>query len=128
MPGCAVIQGLVVVAGGYRGGTLWTTDVINIATRTIRCGPKMQESRYKFHLAVLPAPGGTRDRVVALGGQYHKVCDIKSLDMVEEWLPGPDSTWRCRPAGGATWQAVTGLKEERYYYGAVVIPEALVCP
>jgi hypothetical protein len=74
--------------------------------------------REYFNLAVLPAPGGERDRVLALEGYNF----LESLDSVKEWLPGP---------GGTTgWKQVTRLQEERLSYGAgphPVLSEAGQC-
>ena len=110
--GCAVTGGLVVVAGGYSGGSrIKTTEIIDIGARTITFGPEMKNARNSFQLAVLPAPGG--DRLLALGGVGSKVRGAE----VEELVPGP----------GGSWQEVTGLQERRADYGAVVVPVELVC-
>jgi hypothetical protein len=114
--GCAVSQGLVVVAGGGTGGFdyLRTTEIINIATRTISFGPEMQHARINFHLAVLPAPGGETDRVLVLGGTYYDN-GYKYLGTVEELvMPGP--------GGSATWAPTTELQEGRALFGAVGVP------
>jgi hypothetical protein len=113
--GCVAIEGLVVVVGGWADGALKTTEIINIATKTVSFGPELKQARAFFHLAVLPVPGGQRDRVLALGGYYYDGFH-NHLDSVEEWLPGT-----------STWQAVTGLQEARNDYGVALISEALVC-
>jgi hypothetical protein len=118
---CAAIQGLVVVAGGYGAGRyLKTTEIINVASRSITYGPELQQARQYFQLVALPAAaGGGRERVLALGGRYFQN-GWQDLDTVEEWEPGL--------GGSSAWRQVTPLKAKKAFFGAMVVPEALVCP
>ena len=117
--GCAATGGWVVVAGGKDGGRnlLKTTEVLDLASRTVTAGPEMLEARWRLQLAVLPAPGGAGGRVLALGGWDG---GDNALASVEEWLPGPGGT--------STWRRLEPLEERRSYFGAVALPARLVCP
>jgi hypothetical protein len=116
---CAATQGLVVVAGGYGGGRhLKTTEVINVVSKSITAGPELQQARRYFQLVVLPAAAGG-ERLLALGGRYF-AGGWRDLATVEEWLPGPGGT--------SAWRHVTPLSGRKAFFGAMVVPEALVCP
>ena len=101
---CAVVGRTLIIAGGY-SGTHRTTEVLNLDSRTIAFGPSMASPRKGFHLVTLPGP-----RLLAMGGT-----DVSTtLASVEELVDG-------------AWVEAASLEAGRSNYGAVAVPEGLVC-
>merc|ERR1719189_1623926 len=105
-PGCAVVGHTLYIAGGWDGSTLRTTETLDLDTRTISPGPSMASPRRSFHLVTLPGP-----RLIAIGGRDD---DWNSLASVEELEEG-------------AWVEAAALEGGRKTYGAVAMPEGLVC-
>ena len=105
-PGCAVVGRTLYIAGGYSRSTfLQTTETLDLTTRTISPGPSMATRRAYFHLVTLPGP-----RLLAIGG----ASSTTSLASVEELEEG-------------AWVEAAALEAGREAYGAVAVPEGLVC-
>ena len=104
-PGCAVVGRTLYIAGGRDGSTLQTTETLDLTTRTISPGPSMARPRAYFHLVTLPGP-----RLLAIGGWD----DSNSLTSVEELVEG-------------AWVEAAALEGGRDSYGAVAVPEGLLC-
>ena len=105
-PGCAVVGRTLYIAGGYSRPTfLQTTETLDLDTRTISPGPSMASPRRWFHLVTLPGP-----RLLAIGGRDRS----NTLASVEELEEG-------------AWVEAAALEGRRDTYGAVAVPEGLVC-
>ena len=102
--GCAVVGSTAVVAGGWAGGNLASTELFNLESKTIIPGGALQSARAVYLVSV---GSGSQLRILAFG-----------YDLVEEWMEETDTL---REAGR--------LKESRYVFlmGAVAVPEGLVC-
>ena len=107
-PGCAKIGQKVIIAGGYGGGVLRSTEVLDLGTREITAGGDMATPRYWFHLGTIRR-GGEEEKVLALGGV--------SLNTVEEWVEE-----------SGTWKRAASLAGEKGYFGAVTVPKEFLCP
>ena len=94
------------IAGGYSGSTLQTTETLDLDTRTISYGPSMASPRYYFHLVTLPGP-----RLLAIGGMDDGYNSLASVEELEE----------------GAWVEAAALEGGREDYGAVAVPEGLVC-
>jgi len=108
-PGCAKIGQKVIIAGGYNGGSLSSTEVLDLVNRRISTGEEMATPRHVFHLAAIVS---AREKIFALGGTDGST----NLNFVEEWVEE-----------SSTWKAANELSEGRYSFGAVAAPKALVC-
>ena len=108
--GCAVLKKKFIVAGGYNGGSLKSTEIIDLEQRTIHFGSEMQKPRYYFHLLVI---SGT---LHALGGEYYDG-SYHYLADVEEFVEDSE-TWK--PANKS-------LPAARSRYGGVAVNRDLVC-
>ena len=110
-PGCAVVGRTLYIAGG-RGddwNTLRTTETLDLDTRTISSGPSMARARGWFHLVTLPGP-----RLLAIGGVIYDGNSFTYLASVEELVEG-------------AWVETAPLEAGVKAYGAVAVPEGLVC-
>ena len=105
-PGCAVVGRTLYIAGGRGGSTLQTTETLDLDTRTISPGPSMARPRYFFQLVTLPGP-----RLLAIGGINDNYTAQAS---VEELVEG-------------AWVEAAALEGGRGQYGAVAVPEGLLC-
>ena len=122
-PGCAKIGEKVVIAGGYGGGILGSTEVLDLASRQIESGGEMSAPRMWLHLAKIVI-GGV-EKTFALGGELMSFAtggeDNAKDDMtsVEEWVEESSS-----------WKAAKSLVNVpiRSTFSAVVIPRQLICP
>ena len=90
---------------GRDGSTLQTTETLDLTTRTISPGPSMASPRRSFHLVTLPGP-----RLLAIGGWSGS----NTLASVEELEEG-------------AWVEAAALEGGRAGYGAVAVPEGLLC-
>merc|ERR1719460_2098442 len=52
-PGCAKIGQKVIIAGGYNGGGLSSTRVLDLVNRRITSGGEMTTPRWWFHIAII---------------------------------------------------------------------------
>ena len=93
------------------GGTLRSTEVLDIQSRTIQYGEDLTTRRYGFHIVTIRTQGV--ERALAMGGY-----DGSSyLDSVEEF--DPDTL---------TWNpAAANLLERRGSYGVVALKRDLIC-
>ena len=103
-PGGAVVRRTLYIAGGRGGSTLQTTEILDLDTRTISPGPSMAGPRYGFHLVTLPGP-----RLLAIGGV--STTPLASVEELEE----------------GAWVEAAALEGGRGGYGAVAVPEGLLC-
>ena len=117
-PGCAKISQKVVIAGGghpgwYSGPPLRSTEILDLATRTVQYAGDLNTARSFFSIITITTGGS--EKTFALGGYEG---NASSLDSVEEL--DPDTlTWNTVPAK---------LAEIRFVFGAVALPRSLVCP
>ena len=109
-PGCAKIGQKVIIAGGYNGGGLSSTRVLDLVNRRITSGGEMTTPRYSFHLATITS--GREEKMFALAGRDGST----RLNTVEEWVEE-----------SSTWKATDNLIEQRTSFGAVLAPRHLVC-
>ena len=100
------------IAGGHsNGGTLSSTEVLDIESRTIQYGEDLTTPRRAFHIVTIRTQGV--ERALAMGGYDGS----SPLDSVEEF--DPDTlTWNPAPAN---------LLERRISYGAVALKRDLIC-
>jgi hypothetical protein len=110
-PGCAKIGQKVIIAGGYNGGELSSTEVLDLVNRRITSGGEMATPRSYFHIATLVSGG--EEKMFALAG-YDGSSRINS---VEEWVEE-----------NSTWKGSDNLVEKRREFGFVKAPRHLVCP
>ena len=106
--GCSVVGRTLYIAGGEDDNynTLQTTETLDLASRTISPGPSMASPRRYFHLVTLPGP-----RLLAMGGRDD---EWNTLASVEELVDG-------------AWVEAADMETGRSVYGAVAVPEGLVC-
>jgi len=110
-PGCAKLGQKVIIAGGYNGETLRSTEVLDLDTREITAGGDMATPRYWFHLAAIRIGG--EEKVVAVGGAD---ASDNQLNSVEEWVEE-----------SSTWKAADNIAQKRRFFGVVEVPRTLVC-
>ena len=111
--GCAKLGPKVIVAGGYgNGGSLKSTEVVDLKSRRISSGGNLVTPRYWFHIAPIVRKGF--EKVIAFGG----LDGWSVVDTVEEWVEE-----------SSTWKEVNSLSKERSYFGAtVVLNRENICP
>ena len=92
------------IAGGWGGGSLASTEVFNLESKTRIPGGALQLARW-VHLVTVGS--GSQLRILAFG-----------YSLVEEWMEETD-----------TWREAGRLQENRgsRYMGSVAVPEGLVC-
>ena len=113
-PGCSKINGKVVIAGGWNdnGGTLSSTEVLDIESRTIQYGEDLATPRRWFHIVTIRTQGV--ERALAMGG-YDGSSSF--LDSVEEF-----------DSDTLTWNpAAANLLERRSSHAAAALPKDLIC-
>jgi hypothetical protein len=110
-PGCAKLGQKVIIAGGSYGGSLRSTEVLDLDSREITAGGDMATPRSYFHLATIRSGG--QEKVFAVAG-----LDAlgNKLNSVEEWVEE-----------SSTWKAATSLTSTRAYHGVTLVPKHLVC-
>ena len=114
-PGCAKLGQKVIIAGGYYNqGPLRSTEVLDLDSREITAGGDMASPRYWFHLATIRREG--EEKVFAVGGNDGSAHD-SYLNTAEEWV-AENATWR---------NAGDFLGRSRGHFGAVTVPEDLIC-
>ena len=122
-PGCAKIGSKVIITGGSNGRKLRSTEILDLASRTLSIGGDMAWPRIHFKLATLKIGG--RDTVLALGGLSAKpgieraltFKDSMFIDTVEEWLEETSS-----------WKEAESLSRKMRFYGLATLPAELICP
>ena len=115
-PGCALIaDNKVVIAGGHSGGNsgtyLKSSEVLDLATKTITPGGDMTSPRVYFHLATITLYGAPK--IFAIGGDPGST---PWLDSVEEFHP-KNKSWTLAPT----------LGEIRGAFALASIQKHLVC-
>ena len=108
-PGCAKIGQKVIIAGGYNGGELRSTEVLDLVNKQITSGGEMATPRRYFHIATIFSGG--EEKMFALAGKGGS-----NLNTVEEWVEE-----------SSTWKAADNLVAKRRSFGAVAAPRHLVC-
>ena len=111
-PGCAKIGQKVILAGGYDGGDLTSTEVLDLVSRQILSGGDMAVPRMFFHIRTIVRGG--KEKMFAVGGQDNS---FSVVNTVEEWVEE-----------SSTWKAADNLVEKRALFGAAVVPRKLICP
>ena len=110
-PGCAKIGQKVIIAGGYNGRELSSTEVLDLVDRQISLGGAMSSPRRLFHVATIISGG--EEKTFALAGYDGS----GYLEEVEEWIKT-----------SSTWKAANSLVVTRRNFGAVAVPRRLICP
>merc|ERR1712210_96111 len=87
-PGCAKIGQKVIIAGGWNGEVLRSTEVLDLDSRQITAGEDMASPRHWFHLATIRRGG--QEKVVAVGGNLGYWTTF--LNTVEELVEEEEST------------------------------------
>ena len=126
-PGCARIGGMVIIAGGrsspgsggWSGTTVHrTTEILDIAARTIQYGEDLITARRYFHIITITT--NNIESTFALGGRGYNGAiwtDHEIYDSIEEF--DPDTlTWNTVPAK---------LANRIGEFAAVALPRSLVC-
>jgi len=111
-PGCAKLGQKVIIAGGSYGGSLRSTEVLDLDSREITAGGDMATPRSYFHLATIRSGG--QEKVFAVAGLD---ASGNKLNSVEEWVEE-----------SSTWKAADNIAQKRDEFGAVTVPRKLVCP
>ena len=103
-PGCSVINNQVVIAGGWSGSDLRTTEVVNISTRSITSSGDMKSPRAYLQMATNTLAGSST--VFAFGG----------------WLGGPtlDSVEMFHASNNSWTLAPSKMQQGRAMFGATV--------
>ena len=111
-PGCSVINNQVVIAGGWSGSDLRTTEVVNISTRSISSSGDMTSPRAYLQMVTNTLAGSST--VFAFGG----------------WLGGPtlDSVEMFHASNNSWTLAPSKMQQGRAMFGATVIERAILCP
>jgi uncharacterized coiled-coil protein SlyX len=109
-PGCAKIGQKVIIAGGYNGRELSSTEVLDLVNRRITSGGEMAKPRKYFHIATIISGG--EEKMFALAGYDSS----NRVNRVEEWVEE-----------SSTWKAVENLVVKRSSFGIVTAPRHLVC-
>ena len=112
-PGCAVVGNKFIVAGGVDDyyNDLKSTEIIDLHTRSIIAGGRMEKPRIFFHLLSI------RGTLYALGGGNHDGhWTWNYLADVEEFV---EET--------GTWKPATSLSGARSDYGGVAVNLDLIC-
>jgi len=115
-PGCAKIGQKIIIAGGYNGGELSSTEVLDLVSRRITLGGEMATPRSYFHIATLVIGG--EERMFALAGNGGN--GSSRINSVEEWVEE-----------SSTWKESDNLVEKRNSFGDFGVVKAsrhLVCP
>ena len=112
MPACVKIGKKVVVSGGYNGGTLRSTEVLDLETRKIEYAGDLATPRRGFHIHKIVTEG--LERYLAMGGNSGH---SSKTDSVEEF-DVETMTWKSAPEK---------LSEEIGFFGAVALQRSLVC-
>ena len=110
-PGCTKIGQKVIIAGGYNGEELGSTEVLDLVDRQISLGGAMSSPRRLFHVATIISGG--EEKTFALAGYDGS----GYLEEVEEWIQA-----------SSTWKAANSLVVTRRNFGAVAVPRRLICP
>ena len=111
---CALLNNLILVAGGYSGGYLSSTEVIPLANGIPRYGGNLNPARYEFGLATI---GGHYKRVISFGG-YTGWDGSSYLSTVEEWNEDTEE-WKLAPYS---------LEEGKTEFASLAVPPQMVCP
>ena len=121
-PGCSKIGDKVVIGGGKdpAGGTLRSTEILNLLTRTISYAGDMTSPRQHFDMAKVWRNG--REILLAFGGLSVGPSGGTELNSVEEF-----------DTSSNTWTRPLTLQENRVASSAVALPTDLfrfdlVCP
>lgn len=109
-PACSKMNGKVVIAGVSDGPSLGSTEVLDLASRTIQFAGDLTTPREGFHIVTIR----TQDfeRALAMGGRGSS----SYFDSVEEF--DPDTL---------TWNPAGNLLEPKNFFGAVALPRNLIC-
>ena len=112
-PGCAKVGQKVIIAGGNSktGGSLKSTEVLDLATHSLASGGEMATARTWFLLVTIISGG--EEELFALAGSD----DSSNFNSVEEWV---EETSR--------WKAADNLVKKTHAYGAVAVPRQFICP
>ena len=108
---CALLNDLILVAGGYSGGYLSSTEVIPLANGISRYGGNLNTVRYEFGLATI---GGHYKKAISFGGYDGGIL----LSTVEEWDEDTEE-WKLAPYS---------LEEGKGDFASLAVPPQMVCP
>ena len=111
-PGCSKIGDQVVIAGGF--DNVRSTEALDLSTRSIVYAGDLISQRQQFHMATITMNG--QQTLFALGGWSDS--QGVTLNSVEQFNTN-NNTWTL---------AATSMAEARYFFGAVVVAEEIVCP
>ena len=111
-PGCAVVNGKFIIAGGGGGPSLKTTDIIDLEQRTLSVAGEMAKTRMDFKLlsinGILFALAG--NGYVPENNAHTYIAEVE--EFVEET---------------GTWKTATSLPGGRNNHGGVSVTKELVC-
>jgi len=110
-PGCSKIENYIVIAGGWGSGTLRSTEVLNLSTRTIVYAGDMNSPRGWFHMATITRNG--QQLILAFGG-YSGSSNLNSVEMFNP----SNNTWTLAP---------TTMQGAKSSFGAVPLTRAMIC-
>merc|ERR1739841_124797 len=102
----------VIIAGGSNGGSLSSTEVLDLTTRRITSGGEMASPRHYFLVGTIRSRD--QEQLFAIVGY-----DSGSgrLNTVEEWVESSSS-----------WKLAANLVGKRNNFALVTAPRHLVCP
>ena len=110
-PGCGVVNGKFIVAGGYSPGKYWkSTEIVDLKSRTVAFGEDMAKRRGWFQILSI------KGSLFAIGGHFVSQNKEYYLAEVEEF---DDET--------GAWKLAKSLPGKRFDYGGVAVNRALVC-
>ena len=111
---CALLNNLILVAGGYSGGYISSTEVIPLANGISRYGGNLNTVRHEFGLATI---GGHYKKAISFGG-YGSGGSGGRLSTVEEWDEDTEE-WKLAPYS---------LEEGKGDFASLAVPPQMVCP
>ena len=106
----------MIITGGYSGGELKSTEVLDLVTRTIISAGDMTSTRRHLHVATARVGGQAKTFVMGGYGTARESGSRNYLNTVEEW---EEET--------STWKVADNLAYTRGYFGAVEVATDVIC-
>ena len=106
----------MIITGGYSGGELKSTEVLDLVTHTIISAGDMTSTRRYLHVATARVAGQAKTFALGGIGSARESDSTTYLNTVEEW---EEET--------STWKVADNLAYIRCYFGAVEVAKDVIC-